>query len=103
MGQAMTQKQFFEELRDEQDRLREEAGYLEQAKARQVAPVRRAVTTGPSRQRLFFGVAAALAVAAAVAVWQGRGVVGSSAPSFALGESGQRGVAGAFVAAPGDR
>jgi TolA-binding protein len=47
-------------------------------------------------------VAAALSVAAAVLLWQLGGQGGASA-SFAVGDGGQRGEAGAFVAAPADR
>ena len=97
----MTQQTFFDELREEQDRLREQAGYLEQARAR-----RGVARPAPERSRVrpvYFAVAAALSVAAAALLWQLGGQGGAASASFAVGDGGQRGEAGEFVAAPADR
>jgi hypothetical protein len=97
----MTQQPFFDELREEQDRLREQAGYLEQARAQR--DVARPVPERARVRPLYFAVAAALSVAAAVALWQLGGPGGGAAASFAVGDGGQRGTVGSFVAAPADR
>ncbi len=97
----MTQQPLFEELREEQDRLREQAGYLQQARARRDVAVPRRRTARP--KAVYFALAAALSVAAAVAVWQSRGAQSGAEASFAMGEAGKRGAVGAFVAAPADR
>lgn len=94
----MTEQPLFDELRAEQDRVRDDETYFEQARAR-----RGVVTRKPGRRRsIYFALAAALSVAAALAVWQFRSR-GIAEASFAVGESGQLGRAGSFVAAPTDR
>lgn len=96
----MTEESFFEKLRDEQDRLREQADYLGQAKAR--AAVRKSPRTPSRRGRLAFAGAAALSAAAAFGLWQWHDHRPAQL-SFSVGDSGQRGSVGSFLAAPADR
>jgi transmembrane sensor len=100
MGRTMTQEPTFERLRAEQDRLRAQAGYQEHARARRGAlSVSRRTA---SRRAAAWFVAAALVVAASVVVWQ-RQAVRVETLSYTIGERGERGTAGDFVAAPVDR
>jgi TolA-binding protein len=96
----MTQVPFFEQLRAEQDQLREQASFLERAKARRgLTPARR-----PERKQ---GVTAwqyavmTLAAVAGAVIW----LQWPSEPelAFTMGSSSRLHHAGAFVAAPADR
>ncbi len=92
----MNQEPFFDELRREQDRAREQAGYLEQARAREA--VRRPTPKNWSLNRRIFAFAGALSVAAAgVLTWQHFG----KSPTFFVGN--EAGSVGAFLAAPTER
>ena len=96
----MTREPFFEDLRTEQDRLRAQTGYLQRARSRRgaVAAPRRVA----SRRAAPWALAAALAVATAAVVWQ-RWPGAAEPLSFTIGDHGERGMTGAFVAAPADR
>src|SRR6187402_3081352 len=101
MGQAMTRVPLFEQLRAEQDQLREQANFLKRAKARR----------GLSRPRLterrqhmagWHYAVIALAVAAGAII----SLQWSSEPgplAFTIGKSDKLHYAGAFLAAPPDR
>lgn len=99
----MSPAPFFEQLRAEQDRLREQAGFLKRVQVRQaLAPLR--PRAKPQRWRAALLASGVAAVVAAVSV---AGFVlyrpASSEPlAFTVGEH-QRGQAGTFVAAPADR
>jgi TolA-binding protein len=96
----MTRVPFFEQLRAEQDQLREQASFLERAKARRaLTPARR-----PEKKHRISAwqyAAVTLAAVAAAVVW----LRWPSEPelAFTMGNSGQLHHAGAFVAAPADR
>lgn len=96
MDQIMNQQPFFDELRREQDRAREQNGYIEQARARQ-ATRNNAPRTWSLNVRIF-AFAGALSVAAAgVLTWQ------YFAKSLAFSVGGEAGSVGAFIAAPSAR
>jgi FecR protein len=93
MEQVMNQQPFFDELRREQDREREQAGYLEQARKREAT--RRAAPKAWSLNVRVFAFAGAFSVAAAGALaWQQL----NRAPAFFVGNAA--GSVGAFLAAP---
>lgn len=100
MGRAMTRVPLFEQLRTEQDQLREQAGFLKRAEAqRGLNLVRR-----PERPRRWttWGLAAAFCVAASVVIWQQ--LPAQQQPfAFTVGDGQTLRHAGAFVAAPSDR
>lgn len=91
----MIDEKFFDELRREQDRGREQARYVEQARVRAAVQVRKRpvskLRTGA--YALACGLALAAAAAFAWSHWQ-------QAPSFFVGEGQQAGSVGAFIAAP---
>jgi TolA-binding protein len=95
----MTRVPFFEQLRAEQDQLREQANFLERAKARRaLTPARR-----PEKKRTTAWQYAALTLAAVAGA-----VIWLQWPrdpelAFTIGSSSQLHHAGAFVAAPADR
>jgi hypothetical protein len=91
MGQAMTIPRFFEELRSEQDRARQQADYLAQARGRGRAPARRKRTPWLAWGGAF---AAAAGVALALGPWL-------KSPTFLVGNA--TGTVGAFIAAPLER
>jgi ferric-dicitrate binding protein FerR (iron transport regulator) len=100
MGRAMTRVPLFEQLRTEQDQLREQAGFLKRAEAQRGLNLLRR----PERPRRWtsWGLAAAFCVAASVVIWQ---QVPAQQPPFAftVGDGQELRHAGAFVAAPSDR
>src|SRR4051812_38446293 len=97
MEQVMKLESFFDELRQEQDRAREQARYVEQAHVRSaVKPARKTWSFGA--RGLALGGAFALAAGAAL-VWQHS----LRAPAFFVGEGDQVGSVGAFIAAPNQR
>ncbi|HVY29537.1 MAG TPA: FecR domain-containing protein [Polyangiaceae bacterium] len=93
----MTQKPSFEQLRTEQDELRAQAGYLERAQARRAfAPPRARIK--PRRLARWSMAAAVLGAAAVLALV----VMHPWSPELAFSFGGERGYAGAFVAAPAE-
>jgi TolA-binding protein len=103
MGRIMTQPPFFEELRAEQDRLRTQAGYLQRARSRRGALVRPRRVAARRAARWAFAASLGVAAAAAVTVTWQRWPAGVEPLSLTIGERGERGTAGVFVAAPADR
>jgi hypothetical protein len=97
----MTRVPIFEQLRAEQDQLRQQAGFLERAKARRGLGLMRR----PERKHRFSAwqyAAISLAVAAGALLW----LQWPSAPgplAFTIGSSPQLHQSGAFLAAPSDR
>lgn len=94
----MTRVPSFEQLRTEQDALREQAGFLERAQARRGVSRPRPQTRPWYQTRWSLG--AALAAAASLMLWLSWPA--SSELAFTIGD-GQRAHAGTFVAAPADR
>jgi len=98
----MSVDQFFETLRDEQDRSRSRADYVERARARLAS----AASATESRKRkarpaaLTLGVAGALALAAAIALFVTHAGEPGDALAFSVGEKATSGTVGAFIAAP---
>ncbi len=93
----MTHQPFFDELRREQDRGREQARYLEQAQMRSAVQSVRRKRWNPVTQGL--ALAGALGIAAAVALaWQ----PWAKPAAFFVGEDRQPGSVGAFIAAPNE-
>jgi TolA-binding protein len=95
----MTREPSFEHLRSEQDELRQQAGYLERARARRSVERPRPVTRPKRWAR--WTLASALGAAAAGALW----LAWPAAPeplAFTIGDD-QQAHAGSFVAAPSDR
>lgn len=100
MGRAMTRVPLFEQLRTEQDQLREQADFLKRAAARRrLSPLRR-----PERRRRWpvWGLAAAVTVAASAFIWQ-QWPASRDLSAFHVGDGSEVRHAGAFVAAPADR
>jgi TolA-binding protein len=100
MGRAMTRVPLFEQLRIEQDQLREQAGFLKRAEARRgLNLVRR-----PERPRRWTAwlFATAVGVAAGALVWQ-QWPAQQVQLAFNIGDGNELRHAGAFVAAPSDR
>jgi TolA-binding protein len=95
----MTRVPFFEQLRTEQDRLREQAGFLQRAQVRQALALPRA-RAKPRRWTGWLLAAGACAVLVAGLVLYRPAA--SEPLAFMMGDD-QRGHAGAFVAAPADR
>jgi hypothetical protein len=95
----MTRVPSFEQLRTEQDELREQAGFLKRAQARRGLARSRSRTRRWSWAHWTFGAAACVATSLLLWVsWPS-----SDEPlAFTIGD-GQRAHAGAFVAAPADR
>jgi TolA-binding protein len=96
----MTQVPFFEQLRAEQDQLREQASFLERAKARRGLTPARRPERKPRASAWQFAMVTLAAVAGAV-IW----LQWPSEPglAFTMGSSSRLHHAGAFVAAPADR
>jgi TolA-binding protein len=96
----MTRVPLFEQLRTEQDQLREQAGFLKRAEARRgLSPMRR---SEPRRRWQAWGLAAAVAVAASAVVGQ-QWLARQDLSAFQAGDGNELLHAGAFVAAPADR
>ena len=96
----MTRVPFFEQLRAEQDQLREQASFLERAKARRALAPPRSVEKKPRFAAWHYAAITLAAVAGAV-IW----LRWTNEPelAFTMGSSGRLHHAGAFVAAPSDR
>lgn len=98
----MIDPQFFDELRREQDRGREQARYVEQAQVRGAIQARKRPLS--RLRRGAYALASGLAMAAAAAVawqsWHQALGLSASAPAFFVGEGAMAGSVGAFIAAP---
>jgi TolA-binding protein len=95
MEQVMKLQPFFDVLRHEQDRAREQAGYLQQAQMRSAVNQGRRKARNTAAKGFAIGGAFALAASLALA-WQHF----AKAPAFFVGEGSQAGSVGAFIAAP---
>lgn len=91
----MSHQPFFDELRREQDRAREAAGYLEQAQMRSAVNAPRPKAVGLRGRGAAFAGTFAVAASALLA-WQ----YWPKNPEFFVGEGSQVGSVGAFIAAP---
>ncbi len=92
----MSVDQFFEALREEQDRSRAAADHVGRARARAALPKQ---SRSERPRPLALGIAGALAVAAGVALFVARGEAPGSL-EFSVGDKAQAGRVGAFIAAP---
>ncbi len=97
MGTTMSAEHLFESLREEQDQARARLDYVGLARARAAV-----IKPRPARvsRPLAFGLAGALALAAAVALLMTRAPTASEGLAFSVGAAVEPGRVGAFMVAP---